>query len=128
MDLRLSKTVSTILVTHLEPNISHLEGWSNLYAKNVCKKLFFLKNWPIFWKSFCLWNQPFQRSKHDMWALYSSYFQWYPTLPSLPYLHVFTPLWIYKTQEKSRFVENSLKYLSDHLSNVIKWKYVISAF
>ena len=128
MDFELSKTVSTVLKRHLEPNIPQLEDWSDLYTKNVYKKMFFLKNRPIFSISLSIWHQPFQRSKHDVWALYWLYFPWYHTLPSLLYLHVFTPLWICKPQEKSRLVQNSLKYLSDHLSNVLKWKYASSAF
>ena len=96
--------------------------------KKCVQKKFFLKNRPIFSISLSIWHQPFQRSKHDVWALYWLYFPWYHTLPSLLYLHVFTPLWICKPQEKSRLVQNSLKYLSDHLSNVLKWKYASSAF
>ena len=96
--------------------------------KKCTQKKFSKKNWPIFWKVFCTWNWLFQRWIHATWALCSPYFQWYPTLPSFPYLHIFTTLWIFKTQEKSRFIKNSLNYLSDHLSNVLKWKYESSAF
>ena len=96
--------------------------------KNVYKKLIFRKKWPIFWKVFHAWYWLFRRWIHDMWALYPPYFEQYPSLPSLPYLHVFTTLLIFKTQEKSRFIKNSLNYLSDHLSNVLKWKYESSAF
>ena len=88
------------------------------------------KKLAYFWKVFCTWNWLFQRWIHATWALCSPYFQWYHTLPSFPYLHIFTTLWIFKTQEKSRFIRNSLNYLpvSDHLSNVLKRKYESSAF
>ena len=128
MSLELSKTESNVLVRALEPKISLLEDWSDLYTKNVHKKLIFKKNWPIFWKVFYICYWLFRRWIHDMWALYPPYFEQYPYLPSLPYLHVFTTLLIFKTQEKSRFIRNSLNYLSDHLSNVLKWKYESSAF
>ena len=128
MNLELSKTVSNVLIKRLEREISWLEDWSDSYPKNVPEKKFSKKNWPIFWKVFCTWNWLFQRWIHTIWALYSPYFQWYPTLPSFPYLHVFTTLWIFETQEKSRFIKNSLNYLSDHLMNLLKWKYTSSAF
>ena len=128
MDLNLSKTVSIVLIRALEPKISFLEDWSDLNTKNVHKKLIFKKNRPIFWNVFYLWYWISMRWIHDIWALYPPYFHRYPSPPSLPYLRVFTPLWIFKTHKKSRFIKNSLNYLSDHLSNVLKWKYESSAF
>ena len=128
MNLELSKIVSHVLVRALEPEISLLEYWSDLYTKNVHKKLIFKKNWPIFWKVFYIWYWLFWRWIHHVWALYPPYSQRYSTIPSLSYLRVFTTLWIFKTHEKSRFIKNSLNYLSDHLSNVLKWKYESSAF
>ena len=90
------------------------------YWKITAKKSDFLKNRPIFSISLKVWILSFRRLIGTIWVLNSLYFQWYPDLPSLTYWGVSGSHETPKTQEKSRFMEYSLKYLSDHLSNVLK--------
>ena len=124
----LSKTVSTVLISPLYPYLAQWETWDDFQCQNSIKKSDFLKNWAILSEASCILFQCFRRLTDTIWALNIPYYQWYQTLPSLSFLWVSDPLEILKPQEKSHFLENSLKYLSDHLSNVLKWKYVISAF
>ena len=46
----LSKTVSTIVIAHPEPNMAHFEDVSNFTDKIMQKKVIFLKKRPILTK------------------------------------------------------------------------------
>ena len=90
--------------------------------KNAMKKCFFPKNWSNFPWSCQIGILSFQWSIHTPWTFKPSYFQYYPLPLSLVYLPISDALRILETHENSRFARYSLKYLSDHLSNKIKWK------
>ena len=112
--------MSTIIITHSEANIAQFEALSDFIEKLQPKKSDFLKNRPIFSNSLKVCIQSFRRFMGTIWVLNSLYFQWHPDLPSLTSWGVSGSHEMPKTQEKSRFMEYSLKHLSDHLSNVLK--------
>ena len=122
----LFKTVSIVLITHVDPILSYLEDWCHFFWKmwweNISKKR------PNFSRSWWIWIRYFRRWIHTLWALNPPYFQYCSTPSSLLNLGISGPLLILEVHENSHFSRYSLNYLSDHLSSVLKWKYVSSAF
>ncbi len=125
---KLSKTVSTVPVTCLESKLGFFEDLSDFVHKFRWKKTWNFFRQPIFSGICYIIRRRLLGWIHTCWTFKTSNFQWYPTPPSFVYSVVLGPRRIFKTEKNHVLLEIHLMYLSDHLSDVLKWKFGSSAF